>query len=177
MRIGGVRSGRPSCSPSRSSRWCDSRIRLGGVIGFFAPYTFAAQGAIDLCLLEQLSGAQPPSDLDIRVLQDCRGPGTDGSGWVRAGRCRRRRTGGWTHGPEGECVVTGFVMITTVSDKVNRHSASDASLYCKLTYGRHDMVHHSRGHLSVHFRISVHSAVSQATRVRTREVRSVGSIP
>ena len=29
-----------SCSPSRSSRWCDSRVRLGGVIQFLHPTAF-----------------------------------------------------------------------------------------------------------------------------------------
>ena len=46
-----------------------------------------------------------PVDLDMVVLQDCRGPETDGRGWF-ARVVRTRRTGGETHGPKGECVVT-----------------------------------------------------------------------
>jgi hypothetical protein len=50
--------------------------------------------------------------LDMVVLQDCRGPGTDGSGWfARVPTTPANR--GETHGPGGECVVTGFVINTT----------------------------------------------------------------
>ena len=54
-----------------------------------------------------------PLDLDMVVLQDCRGPETDGSGWFARvlGTPANR---GETHGPEGECVVTGFVINTTL---------------------------------------------------------------
>ena len=53
-----------------------------------------------------------PLDLDMVVLQDCRGPETDGSGWF-ARVLRTPANRGETHGPEGECVVTGFVINTT----------------------------------------------------------------
>jgi hypothetical protein len=46
-----------------------------------------------------------PLDLDMVVLQDCRGPETDGSGWfARVVATPANR--GETHGPRGECVVT-----------------------------------------------------------------------
>src|SRR5688572_18408814 len=54
-----------------------------------------------------------PLDLDMVVLQDCRGPATDGSGWF-ARVLRTPANRGETHGPEGECVVTGFVINTTI---------------------------------------------------------------
>src|SRR4029450_4839114 len=59
-----------------------------------------------------------PLDLDMVVLQDCRGPETDGSGWF-ARVLRTPANRGETHGPEGECVVTGFVINTTLCLKVN----------------------------------------------------------
>jgi hypothetical protein len=52
-----------------------------------------------------------PLDLDMVVLQDCRGPETDGSGWF-ARVLRTPANRGETHGPGGECVVTGFVINT-----------------------------------------------------------------
>src|SRR5262245_63655997 len=57
-----------------------------------------------------------PLDLDMVVLQDCRGPETDGSGWF-ARVLRTPANRGETHGPEGECVVTGFVINTTICFK------------------------------------------------------------
>src|SRR5436190_13938586 len=53
-----------------------------------------------------------PFDLDMVVLQDCRGPETDGSGWF-ARVLRTPANRGETHGPEGECVVTGSFINTT----------------------------------------------------------------
>ena len=57
-----------------------------------------------------------PLDLDMVVLQDCRGPETDGSGWF-ARVLRTPANRGETHGPRGECVVTGFVINTTICFK------------------------------------------------------------
>src|SRR4249919_4313169 len=74
-----------------------------------------------------------PLDLDMVVLQDCRGPETDGSGWF-ARVLRTPANRGETHGPEGECVVTGFVINTTSRDNSQVRKMISRKLRYKLTH-------------------------------------------
>ena len=66
-RIGRVGSGRTSCSPSRPSRWCGSRVRLGGVTGFSHP-TGCDSGEHGAVECEARLRAVPGDELANRVL-------------------------------------------------------------------------------------------------------------
>src|SRR4051812_695765 len=105
-----------------------------------------------------------PLDLDMVVLQDCRGPETDGSGWF-ARVLRTPANRGETHGPEGECVVTGFDINTTTCLKCQRKEHHAPNNPCELT---HVCAHSLRvAPRAAHARTSVRSEFSSTAPVRT----------